>query len=75
MNFCNLFNDLRLLVGPNGNLSTKPKLAAFFGTGAIYLLWFSFVISKCRLMQILGLLLHFIMDIELFTVFLFSKEC
>ena len=74
MHLCNLFNNLRLLVGPNGHLSTKPKLAAFFGRGTICLLLFSFIISKCRFTHILGLFLYFIMNIEVFTVFLFSKK-
>ena len=39
MHLCNLVNNLRLLVGPNGHLSTKPKLAAFFGTDTICLIF------------------------------------
>ena len=44
MHSCNLFNNLR----PNGHLSTKPKLDAFFGTGAICILLFSSIIPKYR---------------------------
>ena len=39
MHLCNLVNNLRLRVGPNGHLSTKPKLAAFFGTNTICLIF------------------------------------
>ena len=34
MHLCNSFKNLRLLVGPNGHLSTKPKLATFLVQGA-----------------------------------------
>ena len=55
MHLCNLFNNLR----SNGHSSTKLKLAAFFGTVALCILLFTFIIPKCRFYANFGVFLVF----------------
>ena len=59
---------------PNGHLSTKPNLNTLFGVGTMCLLLLSFIISKYMFMQIFGLFLYSIQNIEIFKVFLFSRK-
>ena len=54
-------------------MSTKPKLVRFFSTGTTFLLLFSFIISKRTFMKILWLLLYFITNKEVFTIFYFRN--
>lgn len=70
----NLFQNLRPPVEPNGHLSTKPNLTTLFGVGTMYLLLLSFIRSKYMFMQIFGLFLYSIQNIEIFKVFLFSRK-
>ena len=70
-----LIKNSRLLVKPNNHLSTKPKLATFFGIGTISLLLFSFNLSNHMFMQRFGAIAVFYYEHwTIYTFFYFFKK-